>query len=937
MAVTVALPFVFCLSGAAGLIFEIVWFHRAGLVFGNGVVAAAVVLSSFMAGLAIGNAIAGWLGPRVRRLLPAYAALEATIAVTGVALTSVLPRLAAFHVPIALAFLLLLIPASAMGATLPLLVAVLRRLESETTFGWALGTLYGWNTFGAVAGALAAETFLIAAFGIAGSAWTAAALDLIAGAAALWVANHSHVTEKTPAPTSAPSLAAAARPVMACAFLSGLTLLALEVIWFRFLSMYVLTTTLVMSVMLAVVLTGIALGGLAAAWWTRRRAADAFAPATALAGGIAVALSYASFNVLTSGTQTAAWTHVVWFAAVMTLPASLFSGILFTLLGASLRRTASDDARAAASLTLANTVGAACGAPIATFLLLPALGTERAMFTLAAGYAVIAAIAWFGGAPRPGRAGATATGAAAMAMAAALALFPFGLMATAYLPRLAQAYAADGSQIVETREGPLESIVLMQQLWMGRPIYSRLVTNGFSMSGTAIPGQRYMRYFVYWPMLVHETPLRRILVICYGAGVTAGAAVDVPTATSIDIVELSRDIAATSDRIYAGGRDPLRDPRVNLHIGDGRHFLQTTAARFDLITGEPPPPRTPGAVNIYTREYFRLIRGRLADGGIATYWLPVARPSPGTNVDTIVRAFCEVFDDCSLWNATPFDLMLAGSRGGTGRFDPSRFDAVKEKLAEVGFETPEQIGATFLGDAAYLSQLTARTPPLTDDFPQRLRPAADRPSLSDPRYPRDLAVVAAYQRVMDPVRARADFARSPLIRRLWPADLVAATLPRFDEQGMINRVLWEGGKPLRLVSELHAVLTRTSLRTLPLWMLGTDAVKQRIAAEGNDGTGTVEYLRGAQLLADRDYEGAASYFGLAARRGLRAPIVRPMIAFASCLAGKKELSAKIVDALQPGDDDERHFVGWMRERCRAGTAGEAGRAGAVPPPAPPAL
>src|SRR6185436_444107 len=129
----------------------------------------------------------------------------------------------------------------------------------------------------------------------------------------------------------------------------------------------------------------------------------------------------------------------------------------------------------------------------------------------------------------------------------------------------------------------------------------------------------------------------------------------------------STGVVSASDAVYAAGESPLHDPRARLHIEDGRFFLQSTAARFDLITGEPPPPRTPGAVNIYTEEYFRLIHDRLADGGIATYWLPVARPDPGTDVTSIIRAFCDVFSDCSLWNATPFDLMLAGSRNPPAR------------------------------------------------------------------------------------------------------------------------------------------------------------------------------------------------------------------------------------------------------------------------------
>ena len=102
---------------------------------------------------------------------------------------------------------------------------------------------------------------------------------------------------------------------------------------------------------------------------------------------------------------------------------------------------------------------------------------------------------------------------------------------------------------------------------------------------------------------------------------------------------------------------------------------------FDVITGEPPPPRTPGAVNIYTREYFQLIYSRLNEGGLATYWVPVARPDPGTDVSTIIRAFCDVFADCSLWNGTPSDLMLVGSRRANGRVSEHDFVSAWQRPA----------------------------------------------------------------------------------------------------------------------------------------------------------------------------------------------------------------------------------------------------------------
>jgi hypothetical protein len=330
-------------------------------------------------------------------------------------------------------------------------------------------------------------------------------------------------------------------------------------------------------------------------------------------------------------------------------------------------------------------------------------------------------------------------------------------------------------------------------------------------------------------------------------------------------------------------------------------------------------------VNIYTREYFQLIYDRLADGGIATYWLPVARPNPGTDVDTIVRAFCDVFDDCSLWNGTPFDLMLAGSRKGMGgesaappppaveeRFTkPWQTSGLEAKLREVGFEQPEQIGATFIGDATYLRQLTAHTPPLTDNFPQRLRPVPERPSLSDPAYASNRAVAERYQTVLDPARGRDLFIGSDSIARLWPPDLRARSLPFFDTQRIINRVLWEGGHPLAQIEDLHAVLTATRLRTLPLWILGSDEAKQRIAESSKEATGPVAYARALRALSGRDYPGAVLYFLRSEQLGVQAATVRPMLIYSLAMAGRLDEARQLAHAARPSSADERHFWQFM--------------------------
>jgi spermidine synthase len=935
-----AVSFLFFISGAAGLIFEVVWFHRCGLVFGNSVWSTSIVLASFMGGLALGNGLVGRYGRRLGRFLRVYAALEAIVGVTGVALTAGLPALTGYLAPatrgildvpwlldtvrLATAFAVLIIPATAMGATLPVLVGALCRWRPG--FGRVLGRLYGWNTLGAVTGVACAELILIGRFGVMGSAWIAGSLDLAATAAALRLsrnAGESRLVAEAFAPEP-PGIRTGAWRLLSCAFLSGACLLALEVVWFRFLSMFVITSTLAVSLMLAVVLAAIGLGGLAGSYWLKRRPSSVeYLPAVALGAACVLVGSYASFQTLAPGPWAVEWYRILWFACALTFPTSLLSGMIYTLLGEALKRNFSAAVRAAGWLTLANTTGAMCGSLVAAFVLLPWLGMERTMFALAALYVVIGLLAARDVLPDI----STGTGrtfvAAGLGSVAALAFFPFGLMNGKYFQRAAEAYTSDGSQVVATREGEAETIFLMRKTWLGKPLSHRLITNGFSMSGTNLSGMRYMREFVYLPMLLHQGPLRQALVLCYGVGVTAGAVTDLASVESIDVVETSRNIVAMSELIYPPDKDPLRDPRVRFHLEDARYFLQATGKRFDLITGEPPPLLTSGTVNLYTREYFQLIHDRLADGGITTYWLPAARWGQ-YDVKSIIRAFCDAFEDCSLWTGTPSDWILVGTRGWAGRVPDSHWQeawtrpVLGDHLREIGFEKPEQVAATFLGGAGYLRNLAAGTPPLSDDFPQRLLPPSKGFSLSGRSNAFYYDTGEFPPKVTDTNRAREAAETSPFVRRIWPEEALKRALPFFELQSFINRLLSEGANPLRHIEELHSLLTETSLHTLPLWELGSDDVQQRIAATGNDGTGAVEYVLGVGALASRDYSAAAADFAESERRGLRVATLLPLRAYALCMAGQPASARRLTDNAPLRDPDEVHFWTWMESKFGVG-------------------
>lgn len=941
----------FCLSGASSLIFEMVWMYRASLVLGSTVWSTSLVLSSFMGGLAIGSALAGRFGARSARPLRLYAAVELIVAVSGIGLTYLLGGLSPFLAPLTASFLdtpwlvnllrlgvtfaLLLVPATAMGATLPLVTAAVA--QSRRAFGSRLGALYGANTLGAVAGVLVVEFVLMARWGVIGSAWSAGALSCGAAVLALWSAPRETPGVR-PALPNVPSLtdtsghhqateAAWPRSArgLACAALMGATLMALEVVWFRFLSLFTVASTQAASLMLAVVLGAIATGGLlASTWLTRPRDTDRAFVVIACAATCTTVLSYATFALLTTNIWAAEWYRIVWAAVVLTAPTSVLSGAAFVVLGAAMQsRSGESETRTIGRLATANTVGGLAGPLIAAFILLPTIGLERSLAVLAIGHASVAALVGWTFAGYRVLFRSRLTVAAAFAAIAAIVLFPFGLMERDYFARATREYVADGSTLAMTREGAAETIHLLAKTWLGRSLYFRLVTNGFSMSGTHTSGKRYMRDFAYLPMLLREQPIRRALVICYGAGVTAEAVTSIESVGTIDIAEISPDIVAMSPRIYDDSEDPLRDPRVRLHIEDGRYFLQATPDRFDLITAEPPPPLTPGTVSLYTKEFFQLVHDRLSDGGVASYWLPVARRGE-YDVKAIIAAFCDVFDDCSMWNGTPYDWMLVGTRGAPGPVSEATFAAhwaeprLLPKLREMGFEEPQLVGATFLGDRDDLRRLAADTAPLVDDYPQRLRPAPGRLALTRGSATADMAAAGFVDAVIDTRTTQAAFERSPFIRAHWPPRLVNETLPLFAVQRTLNEVMRDGPRPLDRIEDIHDLLTRTTLRRPPLWLLGSDDAQQEAADVESDTSGMSHYVVGVRALVARQFEVAAAAFAEAERRGLRLEPLRPLRAYALCLSGRMDLARELLPTMSTAAiaslrRDEQHFWNWLQK------------------------
>ncbi|MDX1497475.1 MAG: hypothetical protein R3352_07965, partial [Salinisphaeraceae bacterium] len=435
-----------------------------------------------------------------------------------------------------------------------------------------------------------------------------------------------------------------------------------------------------------------------------------------------------------------------------------------------------------------------------------------------------------------------------------LLIFPLGWMQTQLKLSSQPWQQLDNSRLIEQREGLNETLQLLQRDLHGKPLAHRLVTNGESMSGTERDSRRYMKLFAWLPMAL-QPDIEDVLLISYGLGSTAEALLANPQIGRLHIVDISPEILTLSRLTRSQAAEPLDDPRVTISIEDGRHILLSEARQYDLITGEPPPPRLAGIVNLYTQDYFALMRERLSPGGLASYWLPVDQLTLASS-HAILASFCAEFSDCSRWAGSNYNWILLGSRDGLKPVSAETLQrlwhtqGLRSQLGALGFEDPAQLGATFLADAQQISAWIGNAQPLTDNWPKRLAESGP-----------DKATIKNYAQWLDNNAATQRFEQSKWLGEIWPTALRAHILKYYALQPILNNeVRAELNDRLRIID---GVLQSTALRIPVFWLLDSGIREQNIIDERLQETGyRSEYAwhLGVRALAERQYGLAGQMF-----------------------------------------------------------------------------
>jgi len=735
----------FFLSGVSGLIYEIVWTRQLATVFGNTVFAVSTVLAAYMAGLALGSFAFGRSIDRGGRPLRLYALLQIGIAVSGVLLTWLLAnidaaaawlhgvvagsRLLANLARFAVCFLLLAVPTTLMGGTLPVLSKLL--VERRSSLGRYVGLLYALNTLGAAAGCSVAGLVLIGRVGLRSTVWIAALLNALVALMA-WLLHPRQEaappSKSSPVPSGAsspvpgdpdtlpPSLARLILGVMA---LSGFAALGYEVVWTKALIFLLGNSVYAFAAMLTTFLIGLALGSLLCAWVVDR-GRRLFATLGIVEAGIGVygilcvqlfAFALASGNSpqapLPDDWGLSVGTRLFRAFALLFLP-TLLMGATFPLATRAYTSRMNRVGRSVGTVYAFNTVGAILGSAVAGFLLIPTLGLQRTALALGV---VNLSLGILLCAVEPNLRRRVRSALLAMLICAMV----MGLLA---VPADAFRKVFErGTRFLYYKEEVTGTV------WVEKSAFDRrLYIDRKDMAGTSLHSYDSQKILGHLPMLLHPNP-RDAFVLGFGAGGTGYSISTHPQLRRIDAAELCPAVVEAAALFPEINGNILGHPKLSLVVDDGRHFLLTTRRSYDVISVDLLFPDAAGTGSLYTREFYELCSRRLNDDGLMVEWLPPHRLSE-RNVRVILKTCASVFPHLSLWWSPYYRCLLMVASKSELRISLPRLrermdhPAVRRDLAQASIRNPYALLSYCIASDAGLSRLWEDESAMnTDDLP----------------------------------------------------------------------------------------------------------------------------------------------------------------------------------------------------------------------------
>ncbi len=717
----------FACSGAAGLIYEVVWVRQLAKVLGASSYAVSIVLVAFMAGLGLGSWLLGRMADRLNEvwLAKVYAALEGGIGCYALLFTTLLnwaesgyisffqqfnPDLLSFHLfKLALAFLLLVVPTTLMGATFPVLCRYLVRRKNLASLG--ISGLYAANTAGAIAGTLLAGYFLLPAFGIYATSMVGVLLNMAAALGMLGLQRFAKGRADEPVVNQA--INDGARTDRMTGFqwaivigfgLSGAAAMFYQVAWTRTLSMILGTTTFAFTTMLATFLTGLALGSATYGFWPKTISRSKLFVFFQLLAGFSALFTTPLFEKLPvlyltlHSNWVSTWLDMqgvrfVLAAIIMLIP-TFALGSMFPVVTSLVIDNLGQLGQRVGKAYAFNTLGAVVGAACAGLVLIPLIGMQQTinfgvLINLAVGLGVALLI---NEAPFARRLSIVV----ASGCLAGIAVF----LIQPWAPRIINSGVylyANQYQAMEERYRALEaeegrkSNLSRWEIWetamkqynllyynpgatatvavMERPDGVRFLTiDGKTDAGTGSKSDMRTQVMIgQLPLLIHEKP-DKVLVVGLGSGVTAGSVLT-HDVRRVDVAEISAGVIEAAGFFSKANHNALNDPRLHIIPRDARNFLLTEKNKYDVVISQPSNPWIKGEASLFTKEWYRLVKAHLGKAGLFVQWVPSYLMS-ASDLKIIAHTLRSVFPHLTIWRSGSVgDLVFLARKGSPLQID----------------------------------------------------------------------------------------------------------------------------------------------------------------------------------------------------------------------------------------------------------------------------
>ncbi|RIK76289.1 hypothetical protein DCC62_11640, partial [candidate division KSB1 bacterium] len=728
-----------------GLLYEIVWVRIFGLIFGNTTLALSAVLAAFMMGLAGGGLVLGKIADRHEHPLKLYAWLEAGAGLCALLiplLRAPMESLFAFIYPQAasqatlffllkfiVAFLLMFPATFLMGGTLPVLSRAVIRESSRTGFG--IGTLYGVNTLGAMAGCFVTGFVLIRVIGVSNAIYAGVLTNLIiaAGAYLLWRYSVSMRTAPTPERVAEEApLDHRVKIVLAAVAISGFVALAYEVLWARVLVFVMTNSVYAATVTLTTMLCGIGIGSYVGGRWADR-SKRLFAVFGWIEVGIGcgaliaaimlINLSWIHDRIFTIGPRTSWWTWngVRFFEAflVMFLPA-LLMGASFPVAGKIAVTRLQHISSRLGLVYFFNTLGGVAGSFLTSYFLISALGTSATvtamvLLNLLLGVYLI----------QYDRRQLSRRMVVGFAVVGVLVMI-LGIRATpATLFTVAYSHVEKDFPLIDYREGIEGTVTVHEQI---KPFSrtKRIDVDGLNVAGTSFMLKTLQTLQGHIPLCLHPNP-QSALQIGFGTGETSKCALRHPLA-EFQVAEISKDVLELSDVYFQDlNEGVLKHPKFDYAIVDGKNIVKYAGRYFDVVMNDGNYAVATSSASLFTKDHFENCRDRLRPGGIVSTWMTIDLDP--VDFAIVLKTFQSVFPYCALWmapNCINKQIVLLGS------VEPWQIDfqklsarlaipAVKQDFAAINIGSVYDFLDCFMLDHRGIAEISAPYPINTDDRP----------------------------------------------------------------------------------------------------------------------------------------------------------------------------------------------------------------------------